>query len=239
MKKYATVEMQKSVKILISALTWFLRRTVPTSRKAKPACIAVTITAPIIRKKTSVLDFKASMASPRLPRATVPQRRPTMPKEKSKSAPNVQISPFSSLGNGLARRLRKERAPGPKPERLKWRRRLGRRPGGHVSASVDRFAVLGEIEPFAFHVRGDPESHQHLDDQQQHEGDDAAPQQGRDHAIDLGDHLARVAVDPADRILGAGDELGGEDAGQERAHDAADAVDAEGVERVVVLEHAL
>ena len=46
MKKYATVETAKSTRILTSALTWFFVRTVPSSRNAKPACIASTMIAP-------------------------------------------------------------------------------------------------------------------------------------------------------------------------------------------------
>ena len=47
------VETAKSTKIFTSALTWFLWRTVPVSRNAKPPCIANTRIAPISRKKTS------------------------------------------------------------------------------------------------------------------------------------------------------------------------------------------
>ncbi len=54
MKKYARVDTAKSVMIFDRALTWFFRRTVPTSRKAKPACMASTITAPI--RRNSVLE---------------------------------------------------------------------------------------------------------------------------------------------------------------------------------------
>ena len=39
--------------ILTMALTWFFSRTVPTSRNAKPACIANTRIAPMSKKKTS------------------------------------------------------------------------------------------------------------------------------------------------------------------------------------------
>src|SRR3569623_1578219 len=39
--------------LFTSAFTWFFLRTVPTSRKAKPACMASTITAPIRTKRTS------------------------------------------------------------------------------------------------------------------------------------------------------------------------------------------
>ena len=39
--------------IFTIAFTWFLPRTVPTSRKAKPPCIENTRIAPSNRKKTS------------------------------------------------------------------------------------------------------------------------------------------------------------------------------------------
>src|SRR3990172_2855702 len=56
------VDMEKSVRIFTSALTWFFERTVPSSRKAKPACIASTITAPIRMKSTSALVFNDSIS---------------------------------------------------------------------------------------------------------------------------------------------------------------------------------
>ncbi|MNR53222.1 hypothetical protein D3C85_1731960 [compost metagenome] len=46
MKKYAMVETAKSTRIFTSALTWFFLRTVPSSRNAKPACIAKIMMAP-------------------------------------------------------------------------------------------------------------------------------------------------------------------------------------------------
>src|SRR4030066_26823 len=53
MKKYATVETLKSTRIFMSAFTWFFLRTVPTSRNAKPACMASTRIAPMSIKNTS------------------------------------------------------------------------------------------------------------------------------------------------------------------------------------------
>ena len=50
------VDTQKSPKILPNALTWFLARTVPNSKKAKPACIAKIITEPNNRNNTSKLE---------------------------------------------------------------------------------------------------------------------------------------------------------------------------------------
>src|SRR6266508_2985802 len=58
--------------IFTSALTWFFLRTVPSSRNAKPACIASTITAPMRMNSVSLLAFNASMVSPL---AIAPRRR--------------------------------------------------------------------------------------------------------------------------------------------------------------------
>ena len=55
MKKYATVDTAKSTRILTSALTWFFLRTVPSSRNAKPACIASTMIAPSRMNSVSAL----------------------------------------------------------------------------------------------------------------------------------------------------------------------------------------
>jgi hypothetical protein len=53
MKKYASVDIAKSTRIFTSALTWFFLRTVPSSRKAKPACMASTMIAPSRMNRTS------------------------------------------------------------------------------------------------------------------------------------------------------------------------------------------
>ena len=49
------VDTDQSVRILTKAFTWFFFRTEPTSRKANPACMAKTMTAPSMRKSTSLL----------------------------------------------------------------------------------------------------------------------------------------------------------------------------------------
>src|SRR3954470_7716259 len=64
MKKYATVDTEKSTRIFISALTWLLRRTVPSSRNAKPACIASTMIAPSRMNKTSADVLCSTICSP-------------------------------------------------------------------------------------------------------------------------------------------------------------------------------
>ena len=51
----------KSDIIFTKALTWFLWRTVPTSRKAKPACMASTIMAP--SKMNKVLELCTRVAT--------------------------------------------------------------------------------------------------------------------------------------------------------------------------------
>ena len=53
MKKYAMVDTAKSTRILTNALTWFFLRTVPSSRNAKPACMASTMIAPSRMKSAS------------------------------------------------------------------------------------------------------------------------------------------------------------------------------------------
>src|SRR6185437_2350390 len=70
MKKYATVETEKSTRIFMIAFTWFLRRTVPSSRKAKPACIASTITAPSRMKRTSADVLRPCMGISRARRGS-------------------------------------------------------------------------------------------------------------------------------------------------------------------------
>src|SRR6186713_926185 len=64
MKKYAMVDTEKSTRIFISAFTWFLRRTVPSSRNAKPACIARTRIAPSRMNRTSDDVLRPSMFLP-------------------------------------------------------------------------------------------------------------------------------------------------------------------------------
>ena len=61
------------------------------------------------------------------------------------------------------------------------------------------------------------------------------------HAVELGQDLAAIAVDQADRLaLGdVVDQPGGEHADQDRAQDAADAVHAEDIERIVVAQPGL
>ena len=61
MKKYAIVDTAKSTRIFTSAFTWFFLRTVPSSRNAKPACIASTMIAPSRMNSVSLAAFSVSM----------------------------------------------------------------------------------------------------------------------------------------------------------------------------------
>ena len=61
--------------IFTSALTWFFSRTVPTSRKAKPACMASTMMAPMRMKKTSLPAWKVARFSIVLPRCPRMEQR--------------------------------------------------------------------------------------------------------------------------------------------------------------------
>ena len=99
--------------------------------------------------------------------------------------------------------------------------------------------MLRDVEAFALLVFGDPEPDGDIDELQQDEADDGVIDDGDGDAIELGQDLAGIAVDPAHRRLGAGHGLGGEDAGQHRPDDAADGMDAEGIEGVVIAERVL
>jgi hypothetical protein len=55
------VDTAKSTRIFTNALTWFFLRTVPSSKKAKPACIASTMMAPSRMNKASVPCLIESM----------------------------------------------------------------------------------------------------------------------------------------------------------------------------------
>src|SRR3954468_23046453 len=61
--KNAIGEMEKSLRIFTSALTWFFLRTVPSSRKAKPACMARTMIPPSRMNKASAPCLSASIGS--------------------------------------------------------------------------------------------------------------------------------------------------------------------------------
>ncbi len=94
MKKYARVETAKSAMILESALTWFFRRTVPTSRKAKPACMASTMTAPA--KMNMVLAPCTRFATALLLRPSI------YPSQLAENLRKLRTCPFALFRTKLA-----------------------------------------------------------------------------------------------------------------------------------------
>ena len=98
---------------------------------------------------------------------------------------------------------------------------------------LNHLAVQVDVETLDLDRLADPDADQDVDDDQDHEGGEGAPDDGGEDALDLRQHLTGIAVEQAGL---AADRLDGEHAGQDSADDAADRVDAEDVERVVVAE---
>src|SRR5579872_402195 len=120
---------------------------------------------------------------------------------------------------GLARGKRRRRAAQPPPIVL-----------------LNDLAVQCEIETVALHLFADAQADDDVDDLQDDEGDHAVVDNHGYDAEDLVDDLSRIAFDQTSvtAVL-----IDGEHAGQDRADDAADAVDAEAIQRVVVAEGVL
>src|SRR3954469_25130286 len=123
-------------------------------------------------------------------------------------------------------------------------RALRARRGGDVlsdGGAADRvrvLRVLREVEAGELVLRADAHTEQrvdHLDDDERH---GSGEQDGRAHGEELRPELRGVAVEEA-VAAGAVDRLPREQSGGESAPDAADAVDADHVERVVVAEPGL
>src|SRR5947209_13128652 len=110
-----------------------------------------------------------------------------------------------------------------------------RRPSGRLSL-LHHLAMQGVVEAVALDLVGDAQADRRLEDREDDEADDAVVDDHGDDADRLVHDLARVALD---ETRGAAVLLDREYAGQQRADDAADAVDAEAVERVVVAEGVL
>src|SRR5258708_17027453 len=97
-----------------------------------------------------------------------------------------------------------------------------------------------DIEALALLVRRDAQAvGQQADDLEDDEGDDGAVGDRDRHAIKLRADLPDIAVDPAHRRFGPGHDLRRERAGQNGAQRAADAMDAERIERIVVTQRVL
>src|SRR5258705_1412544 len=133
--------------------------------------------------------------------------------------------------------------PGMCPNRSSGRDPVRSRPreNSHV---VGAFGVLGDVEALAFYLNRGTQADDDIDDLVEDRRTDARPYQRRADAPGLRDHLRREVVvgDLAGGVIHDARATEGrihQDAGAERADDAADAVDAEHVERVVVAERVL
>src|SRR5664280_3314413 len=87
-----------------------------------------------------------------------------------------------------------------------------------------------EIETVAFHLFGDPQADDHVDDLEKDQRDDGIVDEHDADALELVEHLAGVALDQAGS---AAIFVDGKHAGEQRAGDAADRMDAEAVKRIV------
>src|SRR6266446_5397659 len=133
--------------------------------------------------------------------------------------------------------------PGMCPNRSSGRDLVRSRPweNSHI---VSALRVLGDVETFALHLNAGAQADDDIDDLVEDRRADARPHQRGADAPGLRSHLTDEIVvrDLADGVVhdpGAAERRVHQDAGAERADDAADAVDAEHVERVVVAERVL
>eukprot|EP01137_Pigoraptor_chileana_P009180 Opistho-2@57056 len=119
-----------------------------------------------------------------------------------------------------------------------------------LSGVVGAFTVLGDVQAFLFRLRADPQADDQLDHEEDDRGADARPGDGQQDRLQLGHDLdghvvggrvagrdvairraGRVVDDASAAPFGVDQQAGGDG-----AHDAADRVDAEGVQAVVVLQ---
>src|SRR5271168_1463263 len=101
---------------------------------------------------------------------------------------------------------------------------------------LHRLAVQRNVETLAFDVCGDAQTDGNVDDLEDDERDDDVINDDDGNALDLVEHLARIAFEQAG---GPAILFDREHAGEDRTRGTADAVDAEAVERIVIAEHVL
>src|SRR6185437_5602125 len=110
---------------------------------------------------------------------------------------------------------------------------------GRTLSSPHRLAMLADVEAFALVVAANPEIDDRRSELERDPGAERAPGERHRDADDLHRELPDIALpQPGNAGMGgAGDHRGGgEHPRQQRAEDAADAVDAEHVERIVIAE---
>src|ERR1700733_9026712 len=95
-----------------------------------------------------------------------------------------------------------------------------------------------EIEAFPLAVDIDPEADDQVDELEQNQRDDRVVADGAPDAVELDQHLMRIAVDQT-ALAGAADRRNREHAGEEGSDRPTDAMDAERIEAVVVPESVL
>ncbi len=108
---------------------------------------------------------------------------------------------------------------------------------------VGAFAVFGEVEADGFGFGVDAEADGGIDEFEEDEGDDTAEGGGDEDADELVDELGG-ATGEGDGLVGFGESIGdggvdlgvGEEAEHEHADDGSEAMDAEDVEGIVVVE---
>src|SRR5512138_1602531 len=158
------VETEKSVRILTSALTWFFLRTVPSSRKANPACIASTMMPPSNTNNTSLPVFNASMPTPvriRLKKQIAFQQRKSLISKKSLKDQTRHKHHFGAMRRSAHRRGASLSIAGFRLDAVEL--------GVHVRLGHRR-VVLG-LRPGLDEQRGDDDAEliQHPDRHRQHE----------------------------------------------------------------------
>src|SRR5262245_13742571 len=113
---------------------------------------------------------------------------------------------------------------------------------GECATLLQRFAMLGDVEALDLVLLRYPQRHHELDHLEDDEGGDARPHRRDGDAVELDQHLAAIAFEQAGgagRARRIGERGDREHAAQQGAKRAADAVDAEHVERVVIVEFLL
>ncbi len=103
---------------------------------------------------------------------------------------------------------------------------------------MHRLAMKVDVEALDLFLGRDAQPDDHVDDLEDDEGRDRTPGDADQGAPELGQDLTAIAVDQA-LLAHAADCLDGEHAGQDRTDEAADAMHAERVERVVVAQGVL
>src|SRR5512132_643546 len=144
----------------------------------------------------------------------------------------VQWSALASRSGSSAIETTKVRGPSMRWDPSTARAVPGLRP--NRISSMDGLAMQREIETLALHLIADAQADEDVDDFEDDQRHDGVVDEHDDDAIDLVEELSRIALEQAG---GAAVLLDREHAGEQRADNAPDGMDAKGVERVIVAQH--